>query len=89
MANEVNRFGDYNLITNITKSDTVTFKPPLDAVYAGGAGNVAFTLENGNSVVITLAAQAVYHPGKRISQVKSTGTTATLLVGIGRDTVRA
>lgn len=77
--------GSVNVITTLSKSDTTWYDPPLEMVYAGGAGAVALTIEGRPTPAIyTLAAQGFLSGLGPIRRVLSTGTAATLLVGIGR-----
>lgn len=64
----------------ITPSDADTFAQPV-AVYVGGAGTVTITPANqGADQVFTMPAGSIV-PARAVA-VKSTGTTATLLVAI-------
>lgn len=50
-------------------------------VYVGGTGNLTLVTQSGNTVVFTaLPIASVIR--LKIAQIKSTGTTATLLVGL-------
>jgi len=66
---------------DITPSDTVNFTLPCEAIYVGGAGNVAVV--NGFGEVVTYTAPPVgtilYVKARRVN---ATGTTATLLRGL-------
>ncbi|WP_332823567.1 spike base protein, RCAP_Rcc01079 family [Stutzerimonas kunmingensis] len=64
----------------ITKSDTDIFSAPV-AVYVGGAGVVTCTPANGGAdVAVTVPAGGMVP--FRVLAVKSTGTTATLMVAV-------
>lgn len=64
----------------ITPNDANTFAAPV-SVYVGGAGVVTCTPANGNAdVAITMPAGSMVP--FRVTAVKATGTTATLLVGV-------
>lgn len=63
----------------ITKSDANTFARCV-AVYVGGAGDVTYTPCNGGTDV-TVTMQAGGWLPSRASAVKSTGTTATDIIG--------
>ncbi len=64
----------------VTPSDTDTFAVPV-SIYVGGAGIVTCTPVNGNAAVaITMAAGSVIP--FRVSAVKATGATATLMVAV-------
>ncbi len=53
----------------------------FSAIYVGGAGNIAVTLFDGSDVTLNGAlVGTIYH--LRVIKVKSTGTTATNLVGL-------
>lgn len=79
-------FGPTSVINALAKSDTTYYDPPLDAIYAGGAGHVDLFIEGKSTVaapiVYTLAAQGLVKDVGRIRGVVAS-TTATLLVGIG------
>lgn len=63
----------------ITPSDTAqqTYK----AIYVGGAGNLAVEMESGDQVTFTAPPVGTLLP-LRVRKVRSTGTTATLLIGL-------
>lgn len=64
----------------ITPHDTNTFQAPV-AVYVGGAGVVTCIPANGSaSVAVTVPAGGMVP--FRVLSVKSTGTTATLMVAV-------
>jgi hypothetical protein len=67
-------------ITAITKSDSTVYSPPLDAIYIGGAGNVAIVDGSGATVTITapVVGQWMY---VEASKIMSTNTTATAILG--------
>jgi len=79
--------GSVNVITTLTKSDTTRYDPPLEMLYAGGAGHVDLEIEGVSTVaapvVYTVAAQGFVTNVGKIRRVVAS-TTATLLVGIGR-----
>jgi len=77
MARNVN----FNQWVSITKSDTVNLEKITDAVYVGGAGDVAFVSEGDVAVTFAGAVAGSILPvaAKRIN---STNTTATLLVAL-------
>lgn len=65
---------------SVTPSDANTFASPV-SIYVGGAGIVTCTPSAGGSdVAITMPAGAVVP--FRVSAVKATGTTATLMVAV-------
>lgn len=66
----------------ITISDTTSYSPPFRGVYVGGTGNLA-VLMAGDTVAVTF--QAVPAGSLLpicVSKILSTGTTATLIVGV-------
>lgn len=64
--------------TPITDGSGNVLQPLL---FVGGAGNVAVTTATGQSVTFTGVTAGTLLP-VMVSQVQSTGTTATLLIGI-------
>lgn len=66
----------------LTPSDTVNEARQFEAIYVGGAGNIALVNQDGTSVVFTAVpvGSQLRVAGKRVN---ATLTTATLLVGIG------
>jgi hypothetical protein len=74
----------FNNALAITTSDTVDLPLGLcDAVYVGGAGNIAGVLENGKAVTFSGALAGHVLPFK-FSRINSTSTTATNLVALYR-----
>ncbi len=74
----------------LTKSDTndiwgVTYSAassrPCDGVYVGGSGDLAVIMANGNQVTFVGAVVGTTLP-IRIKQLLSTGTSATLCLGL-------
>lgn len=64
----------------VTPSDANTFAAPV-SIYVGGAGIVTCTPSAGGSdIAITMPAGSVVP--FRVSAVKATGTTATLMVAV-------
>lgn len=63
----------------ITPSDTVD--QFYAAIYVGGAGNVAVTMESGDTVTFTAPPVGTLLT-IRVKRVLSTGTTATSLIGL-------
>jgi len=63
----------------VTKSDTAP--NAYDALYVGGAGNVAVTTAGGDVVTFTAVPVGTILPVKT-SLVMSTNTTATLILGL-------
>jgi hypothetical protein len=65
----------------ITKSDTTNYDPPLAALYVGGTGDVAVKTAAGNTVVFSAVPAGFIIP-IACKQVRSTSTTATLILGL-------
>jgi len=66
----------------ISPSDTADLDRPTRGIYVGGAGNLTVTfVESGEAVLITGVLAGTVYPF-RVKRVYSTGTTATLLVGL-------
>jgi hypothetical protein len=65
----------------LTKSDTVVYAPMFRAFYVGGAGAVAVRGKDGNSVTFSAVPVGTIVP-IRFDQLLSTGTDATLVVGL-------
>lgn len=72
-------FSTYSSAKAITPSDSAA--QSYRAIYVGGAGNVAVVTEGGDSVTFTAPPVGTIIPVS-VTQVKATGTTATLLVGL-------
>jgi hypothetical protein len=66
---------------DITPSDANYLSRPVRAIYVGGTGNLAVTMEDGSEVTFQAIPVATILP-IRVKQVKATGTTATLLIGL-------
>jgi hypothetical protein len=64
----------------ITKSDTVD-QPPMEAIYVGGAGDVAVRMP-GSTTTVTFTAPPVGTVLPIKAQKVMAATTATLLVGL-------
>jgi len=66
----------------ITKSDSTVYSPPLQAIYVGGAGDVAVLPAYSGSAV-TFTAPPVGTVLRVVAKkVMSTNTSATLLIGM-------
>lgn len=81
---------DYSLDSRsrvLTPSDSVKLNTPINAIYVGGAGNIAYVSPDGRSSLLTgvLAGQEY---ALEATQILATGTTATLLVGISSKALR-
>ena len=71
----------YNNWRAVTPSDTVDLPQPTDALWVGGAGNVAAVLQNNQPVVFTAVPAGAWLP-IAVRRVNATGTTATGLVAL-------
>jgi hypothetical protein len=71
----------YNIYRNVAPSDTVDLPQPSDAVWVGGAGNVAAVMQDGTVSVFTAVPAGVALPIKA-RRINATLTTATLLVAL-------
>jgi hypothetical protein len=69
-----------NAALAVTPSDSNTFAAPV-SIYVGGAGVVTCSPANGNTDVAITCVAGMVIPF-RVIAVKSTGTTATLMVAI-------
>lgn len=68
--------------TALTKSDTTVYDKPFDALYVGGAGNVAVrTFPAGQTVTFAGAVAGSIIP-IRCDKLMSTNTNATSVVGL-------
>lgn len=65
----------------VTKSDATVYSPPLSQLWVGGAGDVAVVMVGGQTVTFTAVPAGVMLP-VRVTKVKSTGTSATNIVGV-------
>jgi len=65
----------------VTPHDSNDWSEVTRALYVGGAGALAVVLASGASVTLSGIAGGTILP-LRLRQVKATGTTATLLVGL-------
>lgn len=65
----------------ITPHDTNELVKVTRALWVGGAGNVKVTMENGDFVTFSGVAAGTLLP-LRVRLVFSTGTTATLMIGV-------
>lgn len=61
----------------LTPSDTTPLVKTAEALFIAAAGNVVFIDESGNTTTVTSATIGQIYP-VRVSQVKATGTTATV-----------
>ena len=72
----------YNVAVAITKSDTVNFDRPTNAIYVGGAGIVQAVMQDDSVVAFTcVAGQVLPVKAKRVN---STSTTASLMVALNQ-----
>lgn len=65
----------------ITPHDTNNLTADTRAIYVGGAGNIALVTSAGDEITLNGALAGTIIP-IRATKVKSTGTTATNLVGL-------
>ena len=65
----------------VTKSDSTIFSQPTRALWVGGAGDVAVKYIDGSTDTIQAVAAGTLLP-IRVTQVLSTGTTATKISGM-------
>jgi len=65
----------------VTPSDTVDLTYVSRELYVGGAGNVTAIMADGSTVLFSTVPAGTRLP-IRVSRVKATGTTATLMVAI-------
>lgn len=65
----------------VSKSDTTVYNPPFDALYIGGAGDVAVKTAAGRTETFSAAPAGTVIPIS-VQQVMSTNTTATLILGL-------
>ena len=72
---------------DITPSDTLYLRSPVQALMIGAGGTVAFVNTRGETVSLTLNAGGPYHIGST-RRIKSTGTTATSIKGIASRSLR-
>ena len=72
----------YRSAVAVTTSDA-TIIPTTDALYVGGAGNIAVTMKNGDTVTFTGVPVGTTLP-IAVTQVKATSTTATLILALYR-----
>lgn len=71
----------YTNAAAVTPSDTVDLADVTQALYVGGAGNVAVIMQGGQTVTFTgLTVGTILEV--RVSRVKATSTTATALVAL-------
>lgn len=66
----------------ITISDTTSYSPPFRGVYVGGTGDLAVMMAQDNVAVTFKAVPAGSLLPICVSQILSSGTTATLIVGV-------
>lgn len=66
----------------VTPSDSVDLDRPMRALYVGGTGTVTLALLDNSTVLFTAVPVGAILP-VQFRRVNLTGTTATLLVGMG------
>ena len=65
----------------VTPSDSTDLTNVSRALWVGGAGNISVIMANGSTVLFSGIAAGTMLP-LRVSRVRSTSTTATLIVAI-------
>jgi len=70
-----------NNLFDITPSDTVKLRMPIQALYVTVGGNVAMRNAQGETVTITYLAGGPYYVAG-VNQIYATGTTATGIKGL-------
>lgn len=83
------KFANYQLSLNapmtggfaVTKSDATVFSQPTRAVWVGGVGDLAVTYLDGTTDIIQAVPTGTML-NIRVTQVLSTGTTATKISGL-------
>lgn len=75
------RPGIYDMALTVTPSDANQFSQPV-AIYIGGAGNVTCTPASGGADVVFTAPPVGSVLPLRVTAVKATGTTATLMIAL-------
>lgn len=65
----------------VTASDSTVFAQPTRALYVGGTGDVAVRMLDGTTFTMSAVPAGALLP-VRVDMVKSTGTTATLVIGL-------
>lgn len=65
----------------VTPSDATVFSQPTRSLWVGGVGNVAVRMLDGTTPIFTAVAAGT-KLDIRVDKVLSTGTTATLMVGL-------
>ena len=71
----------YTIYKNAPPSDTLDLPQPSDALWVGGAGNVAAVMQDGSVTLFTAVTAGAVLP-IRARRVNSTGTSATLIVAL-------
>jgi len=65
----------------ITPANDTDLSEPTRAIYVGGTGHISVTMFSGDEVVFNSVQAGSFLP-IRVKRVKSTGTTATNLIGV-------
>ena len=71
----------YNVYKNVPPSDTVDLPQPSDALWVGGAGNVAAVMQDNTVTLFTAVTAGAVLP-IRARRINTTGTSATLIVAL-------
>jgi len=75
--------GPYEIVEDITPSDSTRFTHPYDSLYIGDAGTVKIQPVIGAAVTFTVTAACLI-PVKSV-KVFSTGTSSTIVKGLRKD----
>jgi len=71
----------YNVWVSVTPSDTVDLAQLSEAIWVGGAGNVALVQSNNKVVTFTSVPAGAWLP-LQARRINATGTTATAIVAM-------
>jgi hypothetical protein len=72
----------FNQWRPITPSDTVNLPTLTDALWVGGAGDIAAVMQNGSMPVVLAGVPAGSWLPLAVTRINATGTTATGLVAL-------
>ncbi len=68
-------------LISIVPSDSTVYQPSIRQIYVAATGNVSVEDEDGNSVTFVNVPSGFYLTPFFVKKVKSTGTTASAMVG--------
>lgn len=80
-TNQVGTTSPATIAETVTPSDSTDLTNVSRALWIGGAGNISVIMANGTTVLFSGIAAGTMLP-LRVSRVRSTSTTATLIVAI-------